>query len=76
MEMIYASLAGALAIFGGLVFAFFKGRSSGKAEIQLAQVIKSEEVKATVQESDNAVNSQDRADLLAGLTADSVRRAP
>lgn len=76
MEMIYAFLAGALAIFGGLVFAFFKGRSSGKAEIQLAQVIKFEEVKATVQESDNAVNSQDRASLIESLSSDSVRRTP
>jgi len=74
MEMIYASLAGALAIIGGLIFAFVKGRSSGKTEIKLDQVIKSEEIKATVQESDNAVNSQDRASLIESLSADSVRR--
>lgn len=76
MEMIYASLAGALAIIVGLVFAFFKGRSSGKTEIKLEQVIKAEEVKATVQESDNAVNSQDRSSLIESLSADSVRRHP
>lgn len=76
MEMIYASLAGALAILGGLVFAFLKGRSSGKTEIKLDQVIKAEEVKATVQESDNAVNSQDRASLIESLSVDSVRRSP
>lgn len=76
MEMIYASLAGALAILGGLVFAFLKGRSSGKTEIKLDQVIKAEEIKATVQESDNAVNSQDRASLIESLSADSVRRHP
>lgn len=76
MEMIYASLAGALAILGGLVFAFLKGRSSGKTEIKLDQVIKAEEIKATVQESDNAVNSQDRAGLIESMSADSVRRRP
>lgn len=76
MEMIYASLAGALAILGGLVFAFLKGRSSGKTEIKLDQVIKAEEIKATVQESDNAVNSQDRASLIESLSTDSVRRLP
>lgn len=76
MEMIYASLAGALAILGGLVFAFLKGRSSGKTEIKLDQVIKAEEIKATVQESDNAVNSQDRASLIESLSNDSVRRRP
>lgn len=73
-ETIYASLAGALAILGGLIFAFIKGRSSGKTEIKLDQVIKAEEVKATVQESDNAVNSQDRDSLIESLSADSVRR--
>jgi len=76
MEMIYASLAGALVILGGLFFAFFKGRASGKTEIKLDQVIKAEEVKATVQEVDNAVNSQDRASLIESLSADSVRRNP
>jgi hypothetical protein len=76
MEMIYASLAGALAILGGLIFAFFKGRSSGKTEVKLDQVIKAEEVKATIQESDNAVNSQDRASLIESLSADSVRSRP
>lgn len=76
MEMIYASLAVALAIIAGLIFAFFKGRSSGKTEIKLDQVIKAEEVKATVRESDNAVNSQDRASLIESLSDDSVRRHP
>lgn len=75
MEIIYASVAGVLAILGGLVFAFLKGRSSGKTEIKLEQVIKTEEIKATVQESDNAVNSQDRASLIESLSADSVRRS-
>ena len=76
MEIIYASVAGALAILGGLIFAFLKGRSSGKTEIKLDQVIRAEEVKTTVQESDNAVNSQDRASLIESLSADSVRRRP
>lgn len=76
MEMIYASLAGAFAILGGLIFAFLKGRSTGKTEVKLDQFIKSEEIKATVQESDNAVNSQDRSSLIESLSADSVRRRP
>lgn len=76
MEMIYASLAGALAILGGLVLAFLKGRSSGKTEAKLEQDIKIGEIKIAVQESDNAVNSQDRASLIESLSADSVRRQP
>lgn len=76
LETIYASLIGAVVLIAGLVFAFFKGRSSGKTEIKLDQVIKAEELKATVQESDNAVNSQDRASLIESLSADSVRRHP
>lgn len=76
MEMIYASLAGALAILGGLVFAFLKGRSSGKTEAKLEQDIKIGEIKIAVQESDNAVNSQDRSSLIESLSVDSVRRYP
>lgn len=76
MEMIYSSLAGALVIIAGLIFTFFKGRASGKTEIKLDQVIKAEKVKATVQESDNAVNSKDRASIIESLSADSVRRRP
>lgn len=76
MEMIYAFLAGALAILGGLVLAFFKGRYSGKTEAKLEQDIKIGEIKIAVQESDNAVNSQDRASLIESLSADSVRRHP
>lgn len=76
LETIYASLIGAVVLIAGLVFAFFKGHSSGKTEIKLDQVIKAEEIKATVQESDNAVNSQDRASLIESLSADSVRRQP
>lgn len=74
--MIYAFLAGALAILGGLVLAFFKGRSSGKTEAKLEQDIKIGEIKIAVQESDNAVNSQDRASLIESLSADSLRRHP
>lgn len=76
MEMIYTSLAGALIILGGLVFAFFKGRSSGKTEAKVEQWEVIAEVQKTVQESDNAVNSQDRASLIESLSADSVRRQP
>ena len=76
MEMIYASLAGALAILGGLIFAFFKGRSSGKTETKVKQWEIIAEVQKTVQESDNAVNSQDRASLIESLSADSVRSRP
>ena len=76
LETIYASLFGAVVFIVGLLFAFFKGRSSGKTEIKIDQIIKAEEVKATVQESDNAVNSQDRTGLIESLSADSVRRRP
>ena len=76
MEMIYASLAGALAILGGLIFAFFKGRSSGKTEAKVKQWEVIAEVQKTVQESDNAVNSQDRASLIESMASDSVRRTP
>lgn len=76
MEMIYASLGGALAILGGLILAFLKGRSSGKTEAKLEQDIKIGEIKIAVQESDNAINSQDRASLIESLSSDSVRRTP
>lgn len=74
MEIIYSSLIGAFGIIAGLLIAFFQGRKAGKADYKAEQVEQAIEIKTTIQEVDNAVNSQDRADLLDGLTADSVRR--
>lgn len=76
LETIYASLIGAAVLIAGLVFAFFKGRSSSKTETKVKQWEVIAEVQKTVQESDNAVNSQDRASLIESLSADSVRRHP
>lgn len=84
-EAIIGSIVGALGILGALFFAFLRGRSSGTRaaesehntkrleEIQAQQVVV-EEIKEKIQESDSAVNSQDRADLIGGLIADSLRR--
>ena len=76
MEVIYASLIGALGIIAGLVVAFFQGRKSGKTESKIGQWEVIAEVQEKVKESDNAVNSQDRASLIESLSADSVRRHP
>lgn len=84
-ETIIGSIIGALGILGALFFAFLRGRSSGTRaseaehnakhleEIEAKQVVV-EEIKAKIQESDSAVNSQERADLVDGLIADSLRR--
>lgn len=84
-ETIIGSIVGALGILGALFFAFLRGRSSGTRsaeaehntkrleEIQDQQVVV-DEIKAKIRESDSAVNSQERADLIDGLIADSVRR--
>lgn len=84
-ETIIGSIVGALGILGALLFAFLRGHSSGTRsaeaehntkrleEIKTEQVVV-EEIKAKIHESDNAVNSQERADLIDGLIADSLRR--
>lgn len=84
-ETIIGSIVGALGVLGALFFAFLRGRSSGYRsaeaerntrrleEIETQQVVV-EEIKAKIQESDSAVNSQERADLIGGLIADSLRR--
>lgn len=84
-EIIIGSIVGALGVLGALFFAFLRGRSSGASsaesehntkrleEIEAQQVVV-EEIKAKIQESDSAVNSQERADLIDGLIADSLRR--
>lgn len=84
-ETIIGSIVGALGILGALFFAFLRGRSIGTSsaesehntkrleEIEAQQVIV-DEIKEKIQESDNAVNSQERADLIDGLIADSLRR--
>ena len=64
-----------LAILGGLLVAFFRGRKSGKIEEKIAQIEKTEEKIEKVKESDNAVNSQDRTSLIESLSADSVRKS-
>ena len=63
-----------LAILGGLLVAFFRGRKSGKIEEKIAQIEKTEEKIEKVKESDNAVNSQDRASLIESMASDSVRK--
>lgn len=84
-ETIIGSIVGALGILGALFFAFLRGRSSGTIESEAehntkrleeieAQQVVAEEIKAKIQESDSAVNSQERADLIDGLIADSLRR--
>ena len=76
MEVIYASLIGALGIIAGLLVAFFQGRKAGKADYKSEQVEQATEIKTTIQKVDNAVNSQDRASLIESLSADSLRRHP
>jgi len=87
MTTIYMILGGVAAVLAAISGAFFKGKSSGKSDAVAAQTADAlskseevadhkEEVKAKVQESDNAVNSQDRASLIESLSADSVRRHP
>lgn len=84
-ETIIGSIIGALGILGALFFAFLRGRSSGTSSAEAehntkrleeinAQQVVVEEIKAKIQESDSAVNSQERADLIDGLIADSLRR--
>lgn len=63
-----------LAILGGLLVAFFRGRKSGKIEAKIAQIEKTEEKIEKVKESDNAVNSQDRTGLIDSIISDSVRK--
>lgn len=63
-----------LAILGGLLAAFFRGRKSGKIEAKIAQIEKTEEKIEKVKESDNAVNSQDRTGLIDSIISDSVRK--
>lgn len=84
-ETILGSIVGALGILGALLFAFLRGRSSGTSaaeaehntkrleEIEAQQGIV-DEIKEKIKESDSAVNSQERADLIDGLIADSLRR--
>lgn len=71
---------------GGSAGAFFKGKSSGKSDAVAAQTADAlskseevaahkEEVKSKVQDSDHAVNSQDRTSLIESLSADSVRKS-
>lgn len=74
MEIIYASLIGALGIIAGLVVAFFQGRKAGKADYKAEQVERATEIKTTIQKVDHAVNSQDRTSLIESLSTDSVRR--
>lgn len=63
-----------LAILGGMLVAFFRGRKSGKIEAKIAQIEKTEEKIEKVKESDNAVNSQDRTGLIDSIISDSVRK--
>lgn len=84
-ETIIGSIIGALGILGALFFAFLRGRSSGTRSAEAehntkrleeieAHRIAYDEIKEKIQESDSAVNSQERADLIDGLIADSLRR--
>lgn len=69
MEVIIAVLA----VVSGLAVAFFRGKATGETEEKIDALKKTAAQTEKVKESDHAVNSKDRAELVNGLLADSLR---
>lgn len=69
MEVIIAVLA----VVVGLAVAFFRGKSTGETQARTETLEKTAVQTEKVKEVDHAVNSKDRAELIDGLLADSLR---